>query len=70
MKNSLYNDFRGPVNPIGQVGQILNQFNQFCSTFQGNAETQVKQMLQSGQMSQEQFREIGEFATQLRQFIK
>ena len=70
MKNSLYNDFRGPVNPMGQVGQILNQFNQFCSTFQGNAETQVKQMLQSGQMSQEQFREIGEFATQLRQFIK
>ena len=70
MKNSLYNDFNQPMNPFGQMSQILNQFNNFRSTFSGNAETQVKRMLQNGQMSQEQFEQLGQMATQLRQFIK
>ncbi len=70
MKNSLYNDFRGPVNPFGQMGNFINQFNQFRSTFLGNPEAQVKQLLQSGQMSQEQFEQLGQMANQLKQFIK
>ena len=66
--SSLYNDFN--PNPISNMGQMLNQFNQFRSTFSGNPEAQVKQMIQNGQMSQEQFNQIAQMANQLYRFIK
>ena len=66
--SSLYNDFN--PNPMGQMGQMLNKFNQFRSTFSGNPEAQVKQMIQNGQMSQEQFNQIAQMANQLYRFIK
>lgn len=68
MNNSLFNDFnQGPMN---QMGNFINQFNQFRQTFMGNPEAQVKQMLQSGQMSQAQFEQLAKTANQLRQLIK
>ena len=68
--NSLYNDFQPPQrNPLGQMGEFLNQFNQVRSIFTGNPEAQVKQLLQSGRMSQEQFNNYAQVANQLRQFI-
>lgn len=48
---------------------FLTQFNQYRSTFQGNPEAQVKQFLQSGRMSQEQFNQLAQTATMLRKFI-
>ena len=66
--SSLYNDFR--PNPTNQMGNFLNQFNQFRSTFSGNPEQQVKQLLQSGRMSQEQFNQLAQTANQLRQLLK
>ena len=68
MSNSLYNDFK--PNPLGQMGNFINQFNQFRSTFSGNPEAQVRQLLQSGRMSQEQFNQLAQTANQLRQLIK
>lgn len=66
--NSLFNDFK--PNQFGQMGDFLNQFNQFRSTFTGNPEQQVKQLLSSGQMSQEQFNQLAQTANQLRKLIK
>lgn len=66
--SSLYNDFN--PNPMSNMGQMLNKFNQFRSTFSGNPEVQVKQMIQNGQMSQEQFNQIAQMANQLYRFIK
>jgi hypothetical protein len=68
MNNSLFNDFN--QNPMSQMGNFINQFNQFRSTFSGNPEAQVKQMLQSGRMSQAQFEQLAQAANQLRQLIK
>ena len=69
--SSLYNDFNpNPMGNMGQMGQMLNKFNQFRSTFSGNPEAQVKQMIQNGQMSQEQFNQIAQMANQLYRFIK
>jgi len=66
--SSLFNDFNsGQPN---NMANLLSQFNQFRSTFSGNPEQQVKQMLQNGQMSQEQFNEIAQMANQLYRFIK
>jgi ABC-type transporter Mla subunit MlaD len=66
--NSLFNDFKPQQN--NPMNNFLNQFNQFKSTFTGNPEQQVKQLLSSGRMSQEQFNQLAQTANQLRQLIK
>ena len=68
MSNSLYNDFN--PTPMSQMGNFINKFNQYRQTFTGNPEARVKQLLQSGQMSQAQFEQLAQTATQLRQLIK
>jgi len=65
--SSLFNDFNQPTN---NMTNLLSQFNQFRSTFSGNPEQQVKQLLQSGRMSQEQFNQFAQTANQLRQLLK
>jgi hypothetical protein len=52
------------------MSNFISQFNQFRSIFSGNPETQVKQLLQSGRMSQEQFNQFAQTANQLQQLIK
>lgn len=66
--NSLFNDFKPQQN--NPMNNFLNQFNQFKSTFTGNPEQQVKQLLSSGRMSQEQFNQFAQTANQLRKLIK
>ena len=66
--NSLFNDFRPQQN--NSMNNFLNQFNQFKSTFTGNPEQQVKQLLSSGRMSQEQFNQFAQTANQLQKLIK
>ena len=70
MNNSLFKDFNQSSNPLGNLNNFLTQFNQFSSTFMGNPETQVKQLIQSGKMSQDQFTQLAQTATQLRKLIK
>ena len=65
--SSLFNDFNQQTN---NMANLLSQFNQFRSTFSGNPEQQVKQLLQSGRMSQEQFNQFAQTANQLRQLLK
>lgn len=66
--NSLFNDFKPQQN--NSMNNFLSQFNQFKSTFTGNPEQQVKQLLSSGRMSQEQFNQLAQTANQLRKLIK
>ena len=66
--NSLFNDFKPQQN--NSMNNFLNQFNQFKSTFTGNPEQQVRQLLSSGRMSQEQFNQFAQTADQLRKLIK
>ena len=66
--SSLFNDFN--TSPTNNMTNLLSQFNQFRSTFSGNPEQQVKQLLQSGRMSQEQFNQLAQTANQLYRFVK
>jgi hypothetical protein len=66
--NSLFNDFKPQQS--NSMNNFLNQFNQFKSTFTGNPEQQVRQLLSSGRMSQEQFNQFAQTANQLRKLIK
>ena len=65
---SIYNDFK--PNQTNNMSNLISQFNQFKSTFTGNPEQRVKQLLQSGQMTQEQFNQFAETANQLRSLLK
>jgi hypothetical protein len=65
---SIYNDFK--PNQTNQMSNFISQFNQFRSAFTGNPEQRVKQLLQTGQMTQEQFNQFAETANQLRSLLK
>ena len=62
MGNSIYNDY--------SMNNMANLLNQFRSTFQGNPQAQIQQLLQSGRMSQSQFTQLAEQATQIRKLLK
>ena len=49
--------------------QMIQQFNQFKNSFQGDPKQQVEQLLKSGQMSQQQFNQLQQQATQFQQLL-
>ena len=59
-----------PTLPInnGLFGMI-NQFNQFKQNFVGDPKQQVQQLLDSGQMTQQQFNQLSQAATQFQQMM-
>lgn len=58
--NPLFNMFGNQHGPFNN--NIINQFNQFQSTFQGDPKQKVQELLNSGQMSQEQFNQLSNMA--------
>ena len=73
MSNPLFGGNGGNNNlfgPFGGMMGFMNQFNQFRSGFQGNPQQMVQNMLQNGQMSQEQFNQLSNMANQIMPFIR
>lgn len=76
MSNPLIgNNFNGGpqnnmFNPFGGFMNFMNQFNQFRSGVQGNPQQMVQNMIQNGQMSQEQFNQLSNMANQILPFIR
>lgn len=66
MSNPLYPQ----NNPFGNINAMLSQFNDFKKQFQGNPEEQVKSLLQSGQMSQQQFDELSQIAKNFQNILR
>lgn len=60
-----FNNQNGPFS-----SGMIQQFNQFKQTFQGDPKQQVQNLLNSGQMSQEQFNQLSSIAQSFQQFIK
>lgn len=50
--------------PFGNMQNMMQQFNQFRQTFKGDPQQTVQQMLQSGQITQEQFNQAHAMAQQ------
>ncbi len=65
MGNPFYGMSGGRSAPTGGFGSLIQQFNQFQQTFQGDPRAKVQELLQSGQMSQEQFNQLYSKATEL-----
>ena len=69
--STLFEMFNGPQQaqppaPIpNQNGSLFAQLQQFARTFSGNPEQIVRNMLQTGQMSQQQFNQLSRQASQI-----
>ncbi len=58
MPNPLMGNSQNGGNPIGNALNIISQFKQFKEGFHGNAQQEVQNLLNSGQMTQEQFDQL------------
>ena len=56
--------------PMGQFQQLMQQFNQFRATFQGDPKAEVEKLLQSGKMSQQQLNQLQAMAKQFESFLR
>lgn len=65
MSNPLYNPMQN--NPYAG---IIAQAKEMQKTFQGNPRDVVQQLLNSGQMSQNQFNQLSQIAQQIVPFMK
>lgn len=75
MANSIMNRFAQPQrnavpsrsnNPM----QMMQQFQQFRNTFNGNPQQMVQQMLRSGQITEAQLQQATQMAKQFQSFVK
>lgn len=69
MSNSLFQALNGS-SPLGDMANMVQKFNEFKRTFQGDPKQTVMQMLQSGQISQAQLNQAQNMANQFSQFLK
>lgn len=68
--NNLYNALSGNVPMFGNMQNFINQFNQFKNTFSGDPQQKVQQMLQSGQITQEQLNKAQSLAQQIQGMMR
>ena len=67
--NPLFNILNGGIQPQNSMMSMIAQLNQFRQTFQVNPKQQVQQLLNSGKMSQEQFNQLSQMATQIQNMM-
>lgn len=68
------NPFSGMANvpmpgPFGNIQQMMQQFNQFRQSFQGDPKQTVMQMVNSGRISQSQLNQAQQMARQFQQMM-
>lgn len=68
MSNPLFQALGGGVNP--QFQNLIQRFQQFKSTFQGDPQQEVQKMLQSGKITQQQLNQAQSFAQQFQALMK
>lgn len=69
MANSVFN-LLGNNMPNNPMTATIQRFNQFRQQFQGDPQQKIQQMLNSGQITQEQYNNAVQQANALRNFFK
>lgn len=64
MANPLFQQMGGG-QMTGKIGQIMNAFNQFKQSYQGDPQQEVQRLLNTGQMTQEQYNRMQQMASYL-----
>lgn len=67
MSNPLFNVLGGnyPLMNDGGFSQFITQVKQMQATFQGDPRAEVQRLLNSGQMTQQQFNQLSQMANQV-----
>lgn len=67
MPNPLFQQLGGmPSNPMTQM---ISEFQKFKQSFQGDPQQEVQKLLNSGRMSQQQYIQLQQMATQMSQMM-
>ncbi len=73
MGNPLFNILGGnnsiPGN-FGMYSSMIQQFNEFRKKYNGDPKQEVQRLLNSGEMSQAQFNQLQQMATQMMGLLK
>ena len=69
MSNPFYQAMGGNVNPLGNFGQLVQKFQQFKTSFQGDPKAEVEKMLQSGALTQEKLNRAQAMARQFQNLL-
>ena len=69
--SSLFSKF-GQQFPLmnGGFANMMGQLQKFKQNFSGDPKQQVQQLLDSGQMTQEQFNQLSQMATQMQNMMR
>lgn len=72
MANPLFEQMGGGQmpGPMGQFQQMMSAFQQFKANFKGDPQQEVQRLLNSGQMSQQQYNELQQRAMQLSRMMQ
>ena len=65
MSNPLFNQ----MQPQNQFTQMMQRFQQFRQTFQGDPRQQVQQLLNSGKVTQQQYNNAVQMAQQFQRMM-
>lgn len=69
MANPFFNAMRGALGSQGEPMNMMQAFQQFRQTFQGDPKTEVQKLLTSGRMSQGQLNQLQAMAKQFSQMV-
>lgn len=72
MANQLYDMLGSNTSlpgPFGNMQNLMQRLNQFRQSFQGDPKQQVQQLLNSGKMSQNQYNQLSQMATQIQNML-
>ena len=69
--NPLFNALGGGQMPgaMGQFQNLVQQFQQFKQSFQGDPRAEVEKLVQSGKISQQQLNQLQQAASQFQQLL-
>ena len=70
MSNPLFQQLGGMAQAMNPMSMVLQRFNQFKQNFHGDPRQQVQQLLNSGQVSQQQYNNAVQLAQQLQGLLK
>ena len=69
MNNPIFNTMMKNT-PLGNMQALIQQYQQFKQTFQGDPQQKVQEMLNSGQITQEQVNQARSMATEFKKFMR
>lgn len=72
MANPLFQALGGRQmpGPMGKFQNMVQQFQQFKQSFQGDPKAEVEKLVQSGRISQQQLNQMQQLAVQFRQLLQ